>query len=452
MSDLAEICIKRRQAVLKKLNSDGPSSEGVIGKEDPEWAEILCIDIMNEEDVENKKKISLDHVEDLHVREYVRKLIDDYCPKKIKDSGVTMRLILRDEEPVHQNPRLLSAQQRDVVSKIVDNWMKESIVRPSNFEFASPIVLVQKRDKIPRLCVDYRQLNRKVVRDRYPLSLIEDQLDKLAEATIYCTLDLKDGFFHVALDEDSVRYTSFIIPDGQFEFLRVPFGLSNSSAVFQRHIKVIFYELAVKNVVLIYLDDLIISAKNEAECLDKLMQVLRVTADYGLKINWKKSNFLVRQVEYLGHLIEAGTVRPSERKILAVKHFPKLMSTKLVYRFLGLSGYFRKFIPQYASIARPLSQLMKGGMKFVFGPEREYVFERLKAALTSKPVLKLYRPGACTELHTYASKYGLGAVLFQRDDEDGQFHPIFYASWKTTTIEQKYSSYELEILAVIKAL
>lgn len=161
---------------------------------------------------------------------------------------------------------------------------------------------------------------------------------------------------------------------------------------------------------------------------------------------------MVRRVEYLGHVIEAGTVRPSQKKIAAVARFPRPMSAKAVQCFLGLTGYFRKFVPQFAVIARPLSQLLKNDVKFVFGEEQELAFERLKAMLIRDPVLKLYRVGAETEVHTDASRYGLGAILMQKDTEDNSWHPIYYASWKTIGAEERYSSYELEVLAVIKAL
>jgi len=136
--------------------------------------------------------------------------VKEYRPEKTKDSGVKMRLVLRDEVPVHQNPRRLSMRQRETVNQIVNDWTQRGIIRPSNSEYASPIVLVEKKNGEPRLCVDYRQLNKKIVRDRFPLPLIEDQLDKLVEAKVYCTLDLKDGFFHVPIEEGSIKYTSFV--------------------------------------------------------------------------------------------------------------------------------------------------------------------------------------------------------------------------------------------------
>lgn len=199
--------------------------------------------------------------------------MNNYCTKKTKDSSVK-NLIFKDKTAVFWNSRRLSATQRSIVSKIVDEWIERGIVRPSSSEYTSPIVLVAKKDGKPRLCIDYRKLNRKIVRDRYSLPLIEDQLDRLAEATVYCTFDLKDAFFHVPLNKKSIFYTSFVTPDGQYKFLSVPFGLCNSPAVFQWHIRTIFQKLTTKGIILIYLNDLTIPTKDQEKYLLKLEQVL----------------------------------------------------------------------------------------------------------------------------------------------------------------------------------
>jgi len=422
LSDLVEVRIRRRQASLSKL------TDAADEVQDSNWAEVMCISVQQEESVEEELNISLQYVEEEVVRKQVQELVKEYRPEKTEDSGVKMHLVLRDEVPVHQNPRRLSMGQRGIVNQIVNDWTQRGIIRPSSSEYASPIVLVEKKNGEPRLCVDYRQLNKKIVRDRFPLPLIEDQLDKLAEAKLYCTLDLKDGFFHVPIEEGSIKYTSFVVPDGQFEFLVVPFGLCNSPAVFQRHIKAVFRELAAKDIVMIYLDDLIIPAKDESECVERLRRVLLTASRYGLRINWKKSNLLVRQVEYLGHTVKNGTIRPTDKKIQAVTRFPEPTTTKMVQSFLGLTGYFRKFVPLYATMARPLTQLLRDNAKFRFEVDQKDAFERLKRALTNDPVLKIYRLNAETELHTDASRYGLGAILLQRNNEDNLFHPVYYAS------------------------
>ncbi|GBN99673.1 Retrovirus-related Pol polyprotein from transposon 17.6, partial [Araneus ventricosus] len=330
-------------------------------------------------------------------------------------------------------------------------WLDQGIVRQSSSEYASPIVLVKKKDGTARLCVDYRKLNRKLVKDRFPLPLIEDVLDKLQDAKEYSTLDLKNGFFHVEVNEDCKHFTSFVVPDGQFEFNKVPFGLSTSPSVFQRYVYSIFRELMRKGIVIIYMDDLIIPAKDEDEGIEKLKKVFEVASKYGLEIKFKKCQFLRRKVEFLGHVVENGTVRPSVAKTIAVKKFPVPTTVKQVQSFLGLTGYFRKFIPAYSKIAKPLSDLIRSDNPFVFEQPQMEAFEKLKKLLTESPVLSIFQQGKTTELHTDASQQGYGAVLL-KEAEDGKLHPVQYMSKKTTPAEEKYSSYELEVLAVVNAL
>ncbi|KAG5319045.1 POL3 protein, partial [Pseudoatta argentina] len=184
----------------------------------------------------------------------------------------------------------------------------------------------------------------------------------------------------------------------------------------------------------------------------KLRDVLTTASEHGLNINWNKCQFLRNQIEYLGYIVENGSVRPSEHKTRVVINFPTPTNAKQVQSFLGLTGYFRKFIPAYSEIARPLSDLLKNDAMFRFDDEQKNAFQKLKTILSQELLFKLYRVGADTELHADASSYGFGAILCQRDDQDRLFHPVCYASWKTSEAESRYSSYELEVLAVIRAL
>ncbi|GFS90886.1 retrovirus-related Pol polyprotein from transposon 17.6 [Trichonephila clavipes] len=315
--------------------------------------------------------------------------------------------------------------------------------------------MVKKKDGSSRMCIDYRKLNQKLVKDKFSLPIIEDVLDTLQGAKVYSTLDLRNGFFHVDVDEDCRKYTSFIVPDGQFEFNKVPFGLSTSPGVFQRYVSSIFRDLTRKGIVISYLDDLVIPAKNEQEGLEKLKIIFEVAKKYGLEIKFKKCQFLKKKIEFLGHIVESGTIKPSPTKTLAVRKFPEPTTIKQVQSFLGLTGYFRKYIKEYSKIAKPLSDLTRKENLFVFffffRDSTKEAFEKLKKIMSEGPILHLYKYGRKTELHTDACKQGYGAILLQ-EAEDGKLHPVYYMSKKTNTAEEKYDSYELEVLAIINAL
>lgn len=237
-----------------------------------------------------------------------------------------------------------------------------------------------------------------------------------------------------------------------YEFLRVPFGICNSPAVFQRFINATFKNAIRDGVVLTYLDDLIIPSIDENTGVRNLEVVLEIASEAGLDVNWKKCRFLQTRIEFLGHVIEDGRIYPSTRKIEAIRKFPEPNNVKRVQSFLGLSGHFRKFVPKYSIIARPLTNLTRSDTRFHFDEDEKRAFNCLKDALCREPVLRLYRVDAATELHTDASIDGYGAILLQKNNEDGAFHPIYYSSGKTTPAERRYTSYELEVLAIIKAL
>ncbi|GFY56671.1 enzymatic polyprotein [Trichonephila inaurata madagascariensis] len=297
---------------------------------------------------------------------------------------------------------------------------------------------------------NHQKLNQKLVKDKFPLPLIEDVLDTLQEAKVYSTLDLRNGFFHVDVDEDCRKYTSFIVPDGQFELNKFPFGLSTSPGIFQRYVSSIFRDLTRKGIVISYLDDLVIPAKYEKEGLEKLKIVFEVAKKYGLEIKFKKCQFLKKTIEFLGHVVENGTIKPSTAKTQAVRKFPEPTTIKQVQSYFGLTGYFRKYIKDYSTIAKPLSDLTRKENPFVFGTLQKAAFEKLKNIISEGPLLHIYKYGR-TKLHTDACKQGYGAILLQ-EAEDGKLHPVFYISKKTNTAEEKYDSYELEVLAIINAL
>lgn len=256
--------------------------------------------------------------------------------------------------------------------------MRDGIIQPSLSEYTSPIVLVKKKDGTTRLCVNYRRINKVILKDRYPLPLIEDQLDLLQDGRVFSTIDLKNGYFHVPLDESSRKYTSFVTPEGQYEFLRVPFGLCNSPVVFSKYVRAVFEQLMQAKIVLSYIDDLIVPSASYEEDLARLKSVLKTTCRYGLIINWSKCRFLQTRVEYLGHVVENGTIRPSPHKTEAVLRFPEPGNVKQVQSFIDLTSYFRKFIAGYSVIARPLTNLLKANVPLVSAKGKGLRSENLK--------------------------------------------------------------------------
>jgi predicted aspartyl protease len=428
-----ELNYKHGDAKISKLN-DEPESE------------ICKIDCIVEEDVD------LSHINDENVKHNVKQMIEAYTPTNEKQVDMKARIILNDDTPVAQCARRLAHVEKEIVNKQIAEWLDDGIIRQSTSDYASPVVLVKKKDKSSRLCIDYRKLNSKVVKIRYPLPFIDDQLDKLKAASLFTTLDLKNGFFHVSIEDGDCKFTSFVVPGGQYEFTKLPFGLCNSPAYFQKYINSVFKSLVESGVVILYMDDLIIPSVDINEGKERFSRVLTRASEYGLKINWKKCQILKSNVNFLGYVIEKGSIKPSVEKTKAVQGFPEPKNVRNVQSFLGLTGFFRKFILNYAIIARPLTELTKNDVEFRFDLKERGAFNALKNALCTQPVLALYCPFAETELHTDASALGLGAILLQKDSEDRQMHPIHFASWKTTRHEERYSSYKLEVLAVVRAL
>lgn len=422
---------------ITKLTTDPPENDIMVVQPFDYKASMLpCVQEINDE----------------RYRKEVIQLIEGYNPASIKQSRIKMELVLEDNIPVYQNPRRLAATERQVVSNMVEDFIKQGIARPSNSPYASPILLRKKKNGTYRFCVDYRNLNEKVVKDRYPLPLMEDVIESLHGYKVYSSIDLRNGFYHVDVEESSVKYTSFITPDGQYEFVKAPFGLCNSPSIFQRYINMVFHEAKQNKLLNLYLDDVMIPATDEEDNLKKLRKVFEIAAENGLIINFEKCKFLQRKITFLGFVIENNTVRPSMEKTKAIELFPQPNNLKAVQSFLGLTGFFRKFIKDYALVARPLTQLLKKDQHFRFGDEQVMAFQDLKQRLCSEPVLRMYNPKAVTELHTDASALGYGGCLFQKQADDGMMHPIYFLSFKTTPAEAKYHSYVLEVLAIMKCL
>lgn len=359
-----------------------------------------------------------------------------------------LHLRLKNGEVVNYRPYRLAPIERQKVSIIVKDLLDKKIIRESHSPFASPILLVKKKGGDDRLCIDYRSLNKLIEKDRYPLPLIEDQIDRLGNAKFFISIDMKNGFYQIPVALDSVKYTAFITPDGHYEFLKMPFGICNGPAVFQRAITKAVQHLKF---LLTYIDDLLIPFTSIEEGLSYLELTIEALSIAGFTINLSKCKFFVNEIQYLGRLISKEGVRPSNDKVLALVNSPTPRTVKQVRQFMGLASYFRKFIPEFAFRTACITQLTSNNQKWEWGYKQEAARNYVIQCLTSKPLLSIYNPDLPTELHTDASSLGYGAILLQKDNNNVN-KVVAYFSKRTSSIESRYSSYDLETLAIYNSL
>lgn len=362
-----------------------------------------------------------------------------------------MHIKLNDQSPVAYKPYRLSYKEREIVRGLINELLESKIIQESNSSYASPIVLVRKKNGEYRLCIDYRALNKKTVKDSYPMPVIDDQLDRLNGKRFFTSLDLKSGYYQIPVAESSRHLTAFVTPDGHYEYTRMPFGLVNAPAVFQHMINKTLgkdrYELAMP-----YMDDILSPATTIEDGLDKLKKILDALRQAGLTLNLQKCHFFENTLEYLGFEVSDQGLRPGQRKIDAVASFPTPTTVHQVRQFIGLASFFRRFIPNFASIAKPLTMLTKSNTPWSWTEDQRGAFETIKAQLTQRPLLALYDPSYLTEVHCDASKLGLGGILLQRAEEKSPARPVAYFSKQTAKEEEFLHSYELETLAVVCSL
>lgn len=373
--------------------------------------------------------------------------------KNIYEIGKTDVVEMKIEEnpnsaPVVCKPYRATNEDRQKIKKIVEEWKDAGIVQETNSSYASPVLLVTKKNGESRLVVDYRKLNAQTKRINFPLPNLDDHLHLLKNSKIFTTLDLAHGYLQMPLSRESREKTAFITPDETGEFTRTMFGLMNAPFYFSKLMQTVLEPLRDKFVIF-YLDDILICAKDWTEMLLRLEQVLELLVKAGLTIKLSKCEFGRRKIEYLGYVISEQGIEPGTRKLDAINRYPVPNDIHELRRFLGMASFFRRFIRNYASIVAPLTKLTRKGQIFQWNEEQNDAFVEVKRSLMSKPVLKMYDPKAeKTELHTDASATGLGAMLLQSDDE-GKLHPVYAISRRTSDTESAYHSSKLELLSIV---
>lgn len=359
---------------------------------------------------------------------------------------------LKEHKPFTVTPARLSVFEKQELNKIIDDMLVKGIIRKSQANDYCRVVLVRKKNNTFRMCVNFKPLNKLVERDNFPMPVIEDLVIKLRDKRYFSSLDLKNGFYHVDIAENSKKYTSFVVDGGQYEFNKLPFGYANSPAAFVRYINKVLDELIKSGKITVFIDDILISTETIDEHLDILSTVLCTLNDNHVKLQMQKCSFLKTTIDYLGYNITYNLIRPSDRHIDSVQSIPIPVNVHALHRFVGLVSYFRKFIRNFNKFAHPLYELLKKDVPFRFEEKHVVAFNDLKACLIQKPVLAIYSPSLETEVHTDASSAGFGGILLQRQEDDKKFHPVLFYSRKTTAAESKLHSFELETLAVVYTL
>ena len=284
---------------------------------------------------------------------------------------------------------------RQEVSRQLQKMQDEGIIQPSNSPWASPIVMVRKRDGSHRFCVDYRELNSVTKLDTYPLPRVDDLLDQLGESRFFSTLDLASGYWQIRVAPGSREKTAFVVPNGFYEFRVMPFGLSNAPAVFQRLMQRVLMGLNPQGgqaFVSVYIDDILVYSRTLEEHLTHLRLVLERIQKAGLKLKLAKCAFIRKEVEYLGHILTPEGLKTNPRIVTSVMEFPTPTGVKEVRQFLGLCSYYRRFIHRFAALSQPLNILTRKNATFSWSEDCQKSFSTLKQCLASAPVLALSYP------------------------------------------------------------
>ena len=323
------------------------------------------------------------------------------------------------------------------------------IVRHSESPYSSPIVTVKKKDGSIRVCIDFRKLNNLTVFDAEPIPNQDELMIQLSRAKFATRVDLAKGYWQIPLQEECKEFTAFQSPLGLLEFNYMPFGLSTAASTFQRMMRIMLKDI---DNAISYFDDIMIYSETWPEHLAAITDVLNKLRQNGLTARPSKTQIGEKEIEFLGHIIGNGQQRPEKSKIDKIHDLKPPSTKKEVRKVLGLLNYYRKFVPSFADIAKPLTDLTKQGMpnRVIWTTECQTSFELIKNALTKEPILALPQIDKEFVIRTDASDFGIGGVLMQ--ENNGNLQPCAYVSRKLLDREKKYAIIEKECLAMIFAV
>lgn len=410
-----------------------------------------------------EKILKLANLEDLNDEQYkaIEKILKDNMDipyvkgDEWKGTNIlTHKIRLSTDKPINVRRHKIPYKLQGTVDAQIEEWLKLGIIRPSNSPYNSPIWVVPKKPDSNgnprwRVVTDFRKLNEITEDDSYPLPMITNIFDKIGNAEYYTKLDLSSGFLHIPVEPGDIPKTAISTDNGHYEFVRMPFGMKTAPKTFQRAM-----DIALKGLigygVFVYMDDIIIYAKTLDEHNRILREVLERLRKYNFKLEIDKCEFLKKEITYLGHVLGPRGVKPDPQKIVAVKDFPVPKSQKNVRQFLGLSGFYRRFVKKYSEKARPLFDLLKKDSKFSWTDDCQKAFDFLKEELCRAPILIFPNLNKPFLVFTDASKTAIGVLLAQGSIK--KHNPIAYYSRALKGAELNYSTYELEALAIYEGI
>ena len=341
----------------------------------------------------------------------------------------------------------MTPQQNEEIARKIQELLDKGLIRKSLSPCAVPSVLAPKKDGKWRLCTDSRAINRITIRYRFPIPRIEDLLDCLGGASYFSKIDLKSGYHQIRIREGDEWKTAFKTNEGLYEWLVMPFGLSNAPSTFMRLMNEVLHDFIGKFVV-VYLDDILVYSRNKEEHLQHLKMVFQRLQEQKLKINLEKCDFLKQELVYLGFVISKGELKMDPSKVEAIINWPTPTAIGEVRSFHGLATFYRKFIKNFSNICAPILDTIKGGgkTKFEWNNAANKSFEELKQKVAKYPILVLPDFNKVFTVECDASGFAIGVVLSQED------RPVAFFSEKLNEAKKKYSSYDLELYAMVQAL
>lgn len=377
----------------------------------------------------------------------VLKRYDDVLTLKLGLTNLTeYEIKLVSDKPVRKAPYQLDPERMNILNEEVKKMLKEGIIVKSQSNYASPVFLVPKANGSHRVVIDYRAVNKQISLDSVPLPSVETAFHWFHGAKYYTCLDLNQSYYQIPLKKECRHITSFCTMQNVYEFTRVPFGLSVGAQALSSVLDTLFEEEKFK-FVYHYLDDIVIYSKDFNSHLKHIEIILSKLRNAGFTVNPEKAQFAKERISFLGHIVDQHGVSIDPSRTQKIRDFPPPKNPKGVARFIGMVGYFHKFIPNFAEIAAPINALRKKNVKFIWKEEHANAFEKLKKAITTPPILMTADFSKKFVLQTDGSSTAIAAVLCQ--EIDNILKPIAYASRKLTQQECKYSTYEIECLAAI---